>query len=200
MGETLRKIHNITSKVCLILVLSGILGTSALAASVILWPLTGNALIREITDAEPSSVTDPIKAARISFAKEHSCKDPEGIVDAIGESELADILLSTAIEESHCDKEALGTSGEQGAWQVIGSEWGPVPKDLRGQARQAERIIRGLLIDTKGKPIKAMARYNGGDLPGIQSVNYARRVTSREQKLASLVRETRKSQSNEPAS
>lgn len=186
--------RTITSRISLFIVLSIILGTSALAAAAIVWP-SNDDLLNELTGSE-SVDRDRIKDARVAFAKEHGCKEPEATVDAIGESELGDLLLSTAIEESHCDGSAQGAAGEQGAWQVISAHWGPVPKDLHGQARQAERIIKGLLIDTGGKHAKAMARYNGGDLPGAVSIDYARRVTARQQRLALIVLETGDTASN----
>ncbi|MDD2542684.1 MAG: hypothetical protein PHH28_16820, partial [Desulfuromonadaceae bacterium] len=59
------------------------------------------------------------------------------------------------------------------------SDWGAVPKDLFGQAGQAERILRALLIDTNGNKKKALARYNGGTAPPGKSYRYAERILKR---------------------
>lgn len=125
-----------------------------------------------------------IRLARIDVARSQACKDPEGTVDAIGDSPIADLLLSTAIEESKCNKDAVGDAGEEGAWQVIAADWGPVPKDLPGQARQAERIILRLANAKKGDYAKAMSHYNGGLLPKQQSLDYASRVLLRRDLIA----------------
>ncbi|NTW99944.1 MAG: lytic transglycosylase domain-containing protein, partial [Geobacteraceae bacterium] len=98
---------------------------------------------------------------------------------AVRYSPMANLLISVAIEESRGDPAAVGSAGEQGAWQVKASSWGLVPKDIRGQACQAERILRGLLARTNGNKKTALARYNGGTTPPGKSYRYAERILKR---------------------
>ena len=124
-------------------------------------------------------ILDVVHELRVRFAADHGVVDPAALVAAVRHSPMANLLISVAIEESHGDPAAVGSFGEQGAWQVMASDWGAVPKDIQGQAGQAERIINGLLICTKGNKKKALARYNGGTLPPVKSYRYAERILKR---------------------
>jgi Transglycosylase SLT domain len=126
-----------------------------------------------------TNVFDVVHELRVKFAADHGVANPAALVEAVRHSPMADLLISVAIEESSGDPAAVGTSGEQGAWQVMASHWGAVPKDIRGQAGQAEQIISGLLIRTNGNKKKALARYNGGTLPTVKSYRYAERILKR---------------------
>lgn len=125
------------------------------------------------------SLFDVVHEQRVRFAADHGVADPTALVAAVRHSPLAHLLISVAIEESRGDPLAIGSAGEQGAWQVIAAEWGRVPKDLCGQAHQAERIIRSLLMESNGDKIKALARYNGGPTPPGKSFSYAERIVKR---------------------
>jgi hypothetical protein len=122
---------------------------------------------------------DVVHEQRVRFAAEHGVVNPAALVAAVKHSPMANLLISVAIEESLGDPVAVGTSGEKGAWQVISANWGFVPEDIHGQAGQAERIIRGLLISAKGDRREALARYNGGTAPPGKSYRYAERILKR---------------------
>lgn len=157
---------------------AALVGTSAIAA-VTSFLATDVAL-------QPTTLAQAVREDRISFARQSGCVDPEGTVAAVEQSPLADLLLSTAIEESGCTSDAIGKAGEQGAWQVIEKYWGPVPvNDLTAQAKQAERVIVvwSLANDARGDYLMAMARYNGGVTPPRESFWYAKRVIQRQQEL-----------------
>lgn len=109
----------------------------------------------------------------------HDVADPAALVAAVRDSPMANLLISVAIEESRGNPVAVGSAGERGAWQVKASAWGLVPKDIYGQASQAERIITNLMIHTKGNSKKALAHYNGGTTPPGRSYRYAERVLKR---------------------
>lgn len=119
----------------------------------------------------------------VRFAAKHGVADPTALVAAVKQSQMAELLICVAIEESLGDPVAVGSAGEKGAWQVIASHWGSVPQDIFGQATQAEKIIRGLLNSTKGNKKEALARYNGGDLPAGESYRYAERILKRAGRL-----------------
>ena len=133
----------------------------------------------EIVTLKHSDVLDVVHELQVKFAADHGVAAPTALVAAVRHSPMANLLISVAIEESHGDPAAVGSFGEQGAWQVMASDWGAVPKDIQGQAGQAERIINGLLICTKGNKKKALARYNGGTLPPVKSYRYAERILKR---------------------
>lgn len=128
-------------------------------------------------------VFDIINEQRVKFVAEHGVADPAALVASVRHSSMANLLISVAIEESRGDPVAVGSAGEQGAWQVKASHWGVVPKDLHGQAGQAERIISALLARYNGNKIKALARYNGGTTPPGKSYHYAERILKREGRL-----------------
>lgn len=109
----------------------------------------------------------------------HDVADPVALVAAVRDSPMANLLISVAIEESRGNPVAVGSAGERGAWQVKASAWGLVPKDIYGQAAQAERIITNLMIHTKGNRKKALAHYNGGTTPPGRSYRYAEKVLKR---------------------
>lgn len=132
-------------------------------------------------------VMDAVHDQQIKFAAYHGVADPAALVAAVRHSPMANLLISVAIEESRGDPVAVGSAGEQGAWQVIASHWGSVPKDLFGQAEQAERIITALLSRTNGNKKKALARYNGGATPPVKSYQYAERILKRARHLRAAV-------------
>jgi hypothetical protein len=136
-----------------------------------------------ILTEKKSDIFDVAHELRVKFAADHGVADPAALVAAVRHSPMANLLISIAIEESLGDPAAVGLAGEQGAWQVIASDWGAVPKDIRGQAGQAEQIINGLLICTKGNKKKALAQYNGGPSPTVKSYRYAERVLKRARHL-----------------
>ena len=119
---------------------------------------------------------DIVHEQRVTFATTHGVSDPVALVSAVRSSPMASLLICVAIEESSGDPVAVGSFGEQGAWQVKPSDWGAVPRDIHGQAGQAERIIRGLIIRAKGDKKEALAQYNGGTRPPSKSYRYAERI------------------------
>ena len=129
--------------------------------------------------AKQFNIFDAVHDQRVKFAAHHGVADPSALVAAVRHSPMANLLISVAIEESRGDPVAVGSAGEQGAWQVKASDWGAVPKDIHGQAGQAEKIIRNLLMCAKGNKKKALARYNGGTTPPGKSYRYAERILKR---------------------
>ena len=155
----------------------------------------GNVLKTEVTGSQKKIRTrehvaqiDLVHEQRVRFAADHGVVAPAELVAAVKHSPLADLLISVAIEESRGNPVAVGSSGEKGAWQVKAAHWGSVPEDIHGQAGQAERIIRGLLIRTKGNKKEALARYNGGTAPPGKSYRYAERILKRAGLLQVAVR------------
>ena len=143
--------------------------------------------VSDTTVNKYSNVSDVIHEQRMKFVAEHGVVDPAALVAAVSHSSMADLLISVAIEESGGDPVAVGSAGEQGAWQVKASDWGFVPKDIHGQAWQAERIIRALLLQAKGNSKRALAEYNGGTVPPGKSYRYAERVLKRANYLQAVV-------------
>ncbi|MDD2309706.1 MAG: lytic transglycosylase domain-containing protein [Desulfuromonadaceae bacterium] len=142
-----------------------------------------NSGTEKVRTVKYSDVFDIVHEQRVKFAAVHGVADPAALVAAVRHSAMANLLISVAIEESRGDPVAVGSAGEQGAWQVIASDWGSVPKDMIGQAIQAERIIRALLADANGDKRKALARYNGGPTPPGKSYRYAERILKRARHL-----------------
>lgn len=142
-----------------------------------------NAGMEKKLAVKPFDVFDVVHDQRVRFAADHGVADPAALVAAVRHSPMANLLISVAIEESRGDPVAVGSAGEQGAWQVIASDWGSVPKDIHGQAGQAERIIQSLLIYANGDKRKALARYNGGTTPPDKSYRYAERILKRARNL-----------------
>ncbi len=128
---------------------------------------------------KPSDIMSAVHEKRVKFASSHGVVDPAALVASVKHSSMANLLISVAIEESLGDPVAVGSAGELGAWQVKASDWGSVPRDIHGQAGQAERIITNLLIYTKGNKTKALAHYNGGTTPPVRSYRYAERILNR---------------------
>ena len=135
--------------------------------------------IKKTIVVEQFNIFDTDYDQRVKFAAHHGVADPSALVAAVRHSPMANLLISVAIEESRGDPVAVGSAGEQGAWQVKASDWGAVPKDIHGQAGQAEKIIRGLLMYAKGNKKKALAQYNGGTTPPGKSYRYAERILKR---------------------
>lgn len=142
-----------------------------------------NSGTEKVRTVKYSDVFDIVHEQRVRFASFHGVADPAALVAAVRHSAMANLLISVAIEESRGDPVAVGSAGEQGAWQVIASDCGSVPKDMIGQAIQAERIIRILLMDANGDKRKALARYNGGPTPPGKSYRYAERILKRARHL-----------------
>lgn len=167
--------HNAFSKASLVVTLASIVGTSALATVASLPP--------QPVAAGQKTLAEIARQDRIAFAREYGCKDPEGITAATEDSPIADLLISLSIEESGCDKEAIGAVGEEGGFQVIAKHWGRVPKDLAGQAKQAEIIISRWTRASGGDFRQALANYNGGIEPPPVSYQYADRILKRQAAL-----------------
>ncbi|GAC1450599.1 MAG: hypothetical protein PVSMB11_11800 [Desulfuromonadaceae bacterium] len=163
---------------------TALLGAFAIVVAVTTGGLVGievgiNTGTKKNLTEKKSNVFDVVHELRVKFATDHGVADPAALVAAVRHSPMANLLISVAIEESRGDPSAVGSSGEQGAWQVMASDWGAVPKDIQGQAGQAERIIRSLLIHTNGNKKRALARYNGGTSPAVRSYRYAERILKR---------------------
>jgi hypothetical protein len=86
------------------------------------------------------------------------------------------LTIAQGYVESNMNRKAKGKAGEKGAWQVIESDWGKVPKDLKGQAFQAERILNELIKSNNGDIMIAVVKYNGSCEAAYK---YARKVRQR---------------------
>lgn len=175
---------------------TAVLGILSVAMAATAWGLVGeepdgSASTKIIVAEEPFSLPDLVHEQRVKFASAHGAVDPVALVAAVSHSPMANLLISVAIEESNGDPVAVGAAGEEGAWQVMSLHWGVVPRDLSGQAGQAEKIINGLLIESKGNKIKALARYNGGTTPPDKSYRYAKRILKRVGSLQAAVKRHR---------
>lgn len=148
---------------------------------------TANSAAEKVLTLKHFDASEAVHNWRIRFAADHGVADPTSLAAAVRHSPMANLLISVAIEESHGDPTAVGSDGEQGAWQVIASDWGAVPKDLHGQAKQAERIIRALLACSRGNRKTALAQYNGGTIPPTRSYRYAERVLKRAGRMQTAV-------------
>ena len=171
---------------------TAVLGMFSVAIAATAWGLVGikagvTARIEKKLAAKPSDLIDVVHEQQVRFAADHGVADPAALVAAVKHSPMANLLISVAIEESCGDPVAVGSAGEQGAWQVMSSDWGAVPQDIQGQAGQAERIIRGLLIQSKGNKKMALAQYNGGTAPPGKSYRYAERILKRAGHLQAAV-------------
>ena len=124
-------------------------------------------------------IAEPYLSINVGSGTVKEARDWVEYVNSDNDSPMANLLISVAIEESRGDPAAVGPSGELGAWQVIESDWGSVPKDIHEQAYQAEKILYCLLISTNGNKKTALARYNGGTAPPDKSYLYAERVLKR---------------------
>ena len=93
---------------------------------------------------------------------------------------MAKTVLKTSMEESGGDPNAIGDGGKSyGAFQIQAQHWGPVPRQLDGQADKAQKILEGHIKESKGNLRKALAMYNGGDKPPAKSYRYADRIIER---------------------
>jgi len=167
---------------------TALLGIFSVMAAVTAGGLAGveagvNSGKREKTAARHFDLFDIVNEQRLKFVAAYGVANPAALVASVRHSPMANLLISVAIEESRGDPVAVGAAGEQGAWQVKSAHWGGVPKDLHGQAGQAERIISALLDSSNGNKIRALARYNGGTKPPGKSYRYAERILKREGRL-----------------
>lgn len=99
---------------------------------------------------------------------------PEMMAEAVMKTKNPRLLTAIAIAGEKNTPYTVRKGGYKGrhagAWQVNPKHWQNVPKDVIGQALQAERIITELSDD---KPIRKALNNYGGD---FSSGNYAKRV------------------------
>lgn len=84
-----------------------------------------------------------------------------------------ELTIAQGMVESKMNHHARGRHGEKGAFQVIERHWGRVPRTLRGQQKQNERIVNELLKASGDNLHGALRRYNGA---GEKAEQYARKV------------------------
>ena len=90
--------------------------------------------------------------------------------------ERPELTIAQGILESNLNTKAIGRAGEKGAWQVREKYWGKVPKSFKGQADQAEDILKELLEANNGNLRVALRKYNGS---GTKAHRYANQVCKR---------------------
>lgn len=102
---------------------------------------------------------------------------PQQMAKACMKTKNPKLMASVAIVESDGTPWARGTSGEQGAWQVIGKHHGAVPNDAVGQALQAERILEQLVEESpRGSLLQGLSAYNTGKHTSRVGRKYAMKV------------------------
>lgn len=69
-------------------------------------------------------------------------------------------VVAQGMQESHMNQFEIGKYGERGAFQVREKYWGRVPRDLKGQIIQNEKIVGSLHKRYKSWPL-VFERYNG---------------------------------------
>lgn len=74
--------------------------------------------------------------------------------------ERPELVLAQGLVESGCNPYARGKAGEIGAFQVLESDWGRVPKSLLPQAMKTDRILDEL-VEEHGDLNTGIERYNG---------------------------------------
>ena len=97
------------------------------------------------------------------------------------------VSLAIGKVESGMNHRAVGRAGERGAFQVLEKHWGKVPRTLRGQMLQHDRVLRELHRECGGDLPLAITRYNG---KGKKARKYLGKVTREvlEQELLGEVR------------
>ena len=87
--------------------------------------------------------------------------------------EKPQLKIAQGLKESGMNQYAVGRCGEYGAFQVIKKYHGTVPKDLKGQSEQYDRIMNDLIRESKNNVFKSVVKYNGR---GEKAVAYAKSV------------------------
>ena len=101
---------------------------------------------------------------------------PHQMAEACRATRDPHLMAAVAIVESNGTPNAVGRSGERGAWQVIPKVWGSVPKSLTGQARQSERILDELVAASpRGSLLQGLSKYNTGRVTPA-GIKYAKKV------------------------
>ena len=90
-----------------------------------------------------------------------------------GDLQRPHLTVTQGYIESNMNSKARGKCNEKGAWQVREKYWGKVPKTLKEQAHQAERILNELLVENHNNLHTAIVKYNGS---GRKAVRYANEV------------------------
>ena len=125
-----------------------------------------------------SSVKRSSLSRRIeTFAVKHGA-DPKiapELAELLAACEHPRVLAAVAAKESRFNPNAVGKSGEIGAWQVIPKHWGHPGRSLRSQAKKSEAILKELVDASGGKLEVAVRKYNGS---GPKAVRYASHVMS----------------------
>lgn len=104
----------------------------------------------------------PVKEQKIAaLLTAYHSPHPTELARVIVKMKRPRLAVAQAIVESNGDKTAVGKAGEQGIWQVMKKDWGPVPADIQGQANQYEVIMEELIRASDGNLRRALGRYNG---------------------------------------
>lgn len=112
---------------------------------------------------------------RFSIAHGADPKIAPELAELLAACEHPRVLAAVAAKESRFNPNAVGKSGEIGAWQVIPKHWGHPGRSLRSQAKKSEAILKELVDASGGKLEVAVRKYNGS---GPKAVRYASHVMS----------------------
>lgn len=145
-------------------------------AAVALMVLVGCTPKQPLKPSAPSLTATEQKLARV--LQDNGSPHPVELAKVVAKMKRPRLAAAQAIVESNGTPTARGKAGEKGTWQIIEREWGPVPKDIQGQARQYEEIMEELIKSSDGNLRKALGKYNGD-----RSGKYARKVLSKVEKI-----------------
>ncbi|TRM70358.1 glycoside hydrolase family 23 protein [Schizophyllum amplum] len=117
-----------------------------------------------IDDVVTVSLSDAVKDSSSPF---QACADYVDMFEQYGnENGIPGIMLASfAMQESTCNKNAVGGNGEQGLMQITVDKCGGAPggdcKEPNFNIRTGAKYFKGVLDDNGGDLLKSIAGYNG---------------------------------------
>ncbi len=137
-------------------------------------------VLPETVEENRAGVTFSVKRSSLSrrieaFAVKHGADPaiaPE-LAELLASYEHPRVLAAIAAKESNFRLNARGKAGEVGAFQIIPKYHGHPGKTWSSQTRAADRLLRDLVSDARGRLETAVIRYNGA---GPKAERYAKSV------------------------
>ena len=139
-------------------------------------------VLPETVEENRAGVTSSVKRSSLSrrieaFAVKHGADPaiaPE-LAELLASYEHPRVLAAIAAKESNFRLNARGKAGEVGAFQIIPKYHGHPGKTWSSQTKAADRLLRELVSDARGRLEPAVIRYNGA---GPRAERYAAHVLS----------------------